>query len=62
MDLKSLFLTILAGFALIYLPTLTESITFVSSLAPILTTVGYFTVGVFSLVLVYKGLRQLFNR
>ncbi|WP_163100723.1 hypothetical protein [Peribacillus alkalitolerans] len=62
MDFKALFLTILAGFALIYLPTLTESLTYVSALTPILTTVGYFTVGVFSLVVVYRAVRSLLNK
>jgi hypothetical protein len=50
---------ILAGFALIEVP-LTG--TFLASIAPFTTVVGVLSVLIFSFVLIYKGVRYLFNK
>ena len=49
---------ILSGFALIEVP-LTD--TFLASLSPFTTVVGILTVLIFSLILIYKGVRYLFT-
>ncbi|MBO1513797.1 hypothetical protein [Metabacillus bambusae] len=51
--------TILSGFALI---KVNLDDTFLSALAPYTTIVGVLTVIVFSLVLIYKGVRSLFSK
>jgi hypothetical protein len=51
--------SILAGFALINVPL---AGTFLASLTPFTTVIGVLTVLIFSLVLVYKGVRYLFNK
>ncbi|OAS86056.1 MULTISPECIES: hypothetical protein [Metabacillus] len=51
--------TILSGFALIKV-NLEE--TFLSALAPYFNILGILTVLVFSLVLIYKGVRSLFSK
>jgi hypothetical protein len=61
---KLFFLAMLAGFALIYLPGLVTSgplAAFVSSLAPILVTIGIIVVIVFALVIIYRAVRSLFG-
>ncbi|MGG3891489.1 hypothetical protein [Metabacillus fastidiosus] len=50
---------ILSGFALIQVPL---AGTFLASLAPFTTVVGLLTVLIFSLVIIYKGVRHLFNK
>ncbi|MED4401753.1 hypothetical protein [Metabacillus fastidiosus] len=50
---------ILSGFALIQVPI---AGTFLASLAPFTTVVGLLTVLIFSLVIIYKGFRHLFNK
>jgi hypothetical protein len=50
--------TILAGFALIKFPL---SGTFLASISPVTTVIGIITVLVFSLVIIYKGVRGLFS-
>lgn len=51
--------TILSGFALIRVP-LADS--FLESVSPFTDIVGILTILVFSLVLVYKGVRNLFGK
>lgn len=51
--------TILSGFAIIKVP-LTD--TFLESISPFTTIVGILTVLVFSLVIIYKGVRNLFSK
>ncbi|QGQ46203.1 hypothetical protein [Metabacillus sediminilitoris] len=51
--------SILAGFALIRVP-LADS--FLESVSPITNILGILTVLVFSLVLIYKGVRGLFSK
>lgn len=53
------FVTILSGFALIKLP-LTDS--FLESISPVTNILGILTVLVFSLVLIYKGVKNLFSK
>ncbi|MGM0873821.1 MAG: hypothetical protein ACQEWV_03300 [Bacillota bacterium] len=51
--------TILAGFALIKVPF---DGTFLESVSPVATVVGILTVVVFSLVMIYDGVRSLFSK
>ncbi|MBT2757923.1 hypothetical protein J7E71_18785 [Mesobacillus foraminis] len=51
--------TILSGFALIKVP-LADS--FLESVSPITDVIGILTILVFSLVLIYKGVRSLFSK
>jgi hypothetical protein len=51
--------TILSGFALI---KVNLDDTFLAALAPYSTIVGALTVIVFSLVIIYKGVRSLFSK
>ncbi|MEH7378756.1 MULTISPECIES: hypothetical protein [Bacillaceae] len=51
--------TILSGFALIRVP-LADS--FLESVSPITDIIGILTVLIFSLVLIYKGVRSLFSK
>jgi amino acid transporter len=50
--------SILAGYALLHLP----ATTFLSSLAPFFDIVGVIAIIVFSFVLLYTGVKTLFNR
>lgn len=51
--------SILAGFSLI---KVSLAGTFLASLAPFTTIIGVLTVIVFSFVLIYQGLKTLFNK
>jgi uncharacterized membrane protein len=51
--------TILSGFALIRVP-LADS--FLESVSPVTDIIGILTVLIFSLVLIYKGVRSLFSK
>jgi hypothetical protein len=50
---------ILSGFALIRVPL---DGTFLASLSPFTTVVGLLTVLIFSLLLIYKGVKYLFSK
>ena len=51
--------TILSGFALIKVPLANS---FLESVSIVADTLGILTVIIFSLVLIYKGVRSLFNK
>ncbi|WP_129729162.1 MULTISPECIES: hypothetical protein [Bacillaceae] len=51
--------TILSGFALIKVPLANS---FLESVSIVTDTLGILTVIIFSLVLIYKGVRSLFNK